>query len=556
MVKRGVWLVVTLIVIQLGFVNSINGQTAYIPPDKPKLIVGIVVEQLRYDHIEKFRSYFEEAGIRLLLNEGTSYQNATYRYMLTQSAPGHATISTGAEPAVHGITSDNWYLSLKDELIYCTKDMEVNPVGGSYESGLQSPINLLASTFSDELKMASNGESKVYAVGLKDNSAILSAGHAADAAFWYDIVTGSWMSSTYYTDTLPGWVLDFNASGYVDSYLNGEWTLSHDIKDYASCVSDSNQYEIGFDKVTWFPYNLKKLSTSKKFLSTAKDYSLLRETPFGNSFTNQFALKLIEKEQLGQDDVTDFLTICYSATDYIGHRFGPSSFEMADAIYRLDKDIEELLKYLNDNVGKRNVLVYFTAAHGVSEIPGIREAYRIPAGYFMQNQALQLLRSYLNAVYGEGNWVKGYSERQIFLNREFIEDAKLPLDEVQQKVARFLVQFTGVSAAYPYSAFETNDFESGNLERIINSFSPQRSGDVIVMLNPGWVEKGDDYVTTHNSPYEYDTHVPLIWYGWSSNRATVTRQVNLTDIAATLSSLLKVPYPNACSGEPMVELFR
>ena len=295
----------------------------------------------------------------------------------------------------------------------------------------------------------------------------------------------------------------------------------------------------------------RRVSTIQKLI-----IRLLQETPFGNSFTTDFAIRLIEKEKLGKDDVTDYLSICYSATDNIGHRFGPSSVEMGDAILRLDDDIKNLLTYLNDSIGKRNVLIYFTSAHGISEIPAVLEQNRIPAGYFKQNQALQLLRSYLNAVYGEGDWVKGYSERQVFLNRTLIEDARLSLEDVQKKVARFLVQFTGVAAAYPYSAFEANDFGNGNLRRIINSFSPQRSGDVIVTLNPGWVEKEGDFVTNHNSPYEYDSHVPLIWYGWTVNRASVTRNVNMTDIAATLSSLCKIPYPNACTGEPMFELFR
>jgi predicted AlkP superfamily pyrophosphatase or phosphodiesterase len=259
---------------------------------------------------------------------------------------------------------------------------------------------------------------------------------------------------------------------------------------------------------------------------------------------------------LGKDEIPDFLSICYSSTDYIGHRFGPSSVETGDAILRLDKDIETLLTYLNDSLGKKNILVYFTSAHGVSEIPSVMEDTRIPAGYFKQNQALQLLRSYLNAVYGEGDWVKGFSERQIFLNRTLIEDARIPLEDIQKKTARFLIQFTGVASAYPYYAFEANDFGSGHLRKIVNNFSPQRSGDVIVTLNPGWVEKDGDQITSHNSPYEYDSHVPLIWYGWTVNRSNVMRKVNMTDIAATLSSLCRVPYPNACTGEPMPELFR
>jgi len=543
------------IIFGLSVLVKIYGQEAYLPPDKPKLVIGIVIEQLRYDQLEKFRDRFSENGIKRLLNEGTFFRNASYEYMLTQSAPGHATISTGTEPSYHGITSDNWYLPLKNELIYCTKDISVNPVGGSYETGLHSPVNLQASTFSDELKMATFKKSKVFAIGLKEDASIFSAGHAADGAYWYDNSTGTWMSCTYYMNALQPWVNDFNAMKFSESYLSASWNLFKPAENYADCLPDSNQYETGFNGLNYFPYDLKKMSR-KGGRNSGLDFSLLRETPFGNTFTTNFAIRLIEKEELGKDDVTDFLSICFSSTDYIGHRFGPSSVEMGDAILRLDHEIETLLAYLNENIGKKNILIYFTSAHGVSEIPAVLESNRIPAGYFKQNQALQLLRSYLNAVYGEGDWVKGYSERQVFLNRTLIEDARIPLEEIQKKVARFLIQFTGVASAYPYSAFEANDFGNGNLRRIINNFSPQRSGDVIVILNPGWVEKETEQLTNHNSPYEYDSHVPLIWYGWTVNRASVTRKVNITDISATLSTLCKVPFPNACTGEPMFELFR
>jgi hypothetical protein len=535
--------------------SKITGQGAYIPPEKPRLVIGIVVEQLKFDQLEKYKDKLGDNGIKKLINEGTYFKNASCEYMLTQSAPAHATIATGTEPSFHGITSDNWYLPLRNELIYCTRDIDVNPVGGSFESGLNSPVNLQASTFSDELEMATNRQSKVYGIGMKDNSAILSTGHSADGVFWFDNTSGTWMTSTYYSNSLPGWVMDFNAMGYQETYLNGEWKLYKPLEYYADCLPDSNKFEAGFNAQNYFPYDLKKLR-SKSNVSSRNDFALLRETPFANTLTTGLAIQLLEKEKLGKDDVTDYLSICYSATDNIGHRFGPSSVEMEDAILRLDDEIKNLLAYVNDSIGKKNVLIYFTAAHGISEIPAVLESHRIPAGYFKQNQALQLLRSYLNAVYGDGNWVKGYSERQIYLNRTLIEDARIPLEDVQKKVARFLVQFSGVAAAYPYSAFEANDFGNGNLKRIINNFNSQRSGDVIVTLNPGWIENDGDYITNHNSPYEYDSHVPLIWYGWSVNRSTVSRKVNMTDIAATLSSLCKIPYPNACTGEPLVELFR
>ena len=534
--------------------STLFGQGAYLPPEKPRLVIGIVVEQLRYDHIEKYRDRFGENGIRRLINEGTYFKNAYFEYMLTQSAPGHATIATGTEPAYHGIPSENWYVPLRNELIYCTQDAQVYPVGGSFEAGLHSPVHLEASTFADELKMSTNRLSKVFSIGAKESSAILTGGHAADGVYWFDNRTGTWMSSNYYSGSLPVWMSDFNAMGHAESYINGSWNLFKPAESYDDCLPDANEFEAGFNSVNYFPYDLRRIRRESN--DTRNDYSLLRETPFINSFTTSLAIKLLDNEKLGRGDVTDYLSICYSATDNIGHRFGPSSVEMADAIFRLDDEIARLLTYVNDSIGKRNVLIYFTSSHGISEIPTVLESYRIPAGYFRPTQALQLLRSYMNAIYGEGDWVKGYSDRQFFLNRTLIEDARLSLDDVQKRVARFLVQFSGVSAAYPYSAFESNDFGSGNMRRIMNNFNPQRSGDVIIALSPGWVERELDYVTNHNSPYECDSHVPLIWYGWAVNRATVSRKINMTDIAATLSALCKTSFPNACTGEPMVELFR
>ncbi len=534
---------------------NISGQGAYLPPDKPALIVGIVVEQLRFDQLERLRDKLSDNGIKRMINEGTFFRNASFDYMLTQSAPGYSTIATGTEPSYHGITSDSWYLPLKNEFIYCTKDVSVNPVGGSYESGLHSPANLNASTFADELKTATGKKAKVYSVGIKEYASIFSGGHAADGVFWYDNTTGTWMSSTYYMKELPSWANDFNALRYSETYLNTTWNLFRQPADYTTCLRDSNKFETGFNGLNYFPYDVNKLSRPSG-RNSSRNYAFLRETPFSDALTTDFAIKLIEKEGLGTDEVTDFLSISYSATDYIGHRFGPSSVESGDAIMRLDRNIETLLTYLNDKIGKRNILVYFTSSHGVSEIPSVMEDTRIPAGYFKQNQALQLLRSYLNAVYGEGDWVRGFTERQVYLNRTLIEDARIPIEDIQKKTARFLIQFSGVASAYPYYAFEANDFGNGHLRRIVNNFSPQRSGDVIVILNPGWVEKEGEQVTNHNSPYEYDCHVPLIWYGWTVNRSTVMRKVNMTDIAATLSSLCRVPYPNACTGEPMSELFR
>jgi predicted AlkP superfamily pyrophosphatase or phosphodiesterase len=533
---------------------DISSQGAYIPPEKPRLIIGIVVEQLRFDQLERARDNLSENGIRRLINEGTTYRNATFGHLLTQGAPGFATISTGTEPAFHGIPSDNWYEPLRNELIYCTKDLSVNPTGGSFESGLHSAASLQSSTFSDELKLSESGKSKVYGIGFKEYTAILGAGHAADGAFWFDDRTGSWMSSTYYMNDLPPWLHDINALRPADSYLSGRWDKMKGESHYSVSLPDSSAHEVGFNGRFVFPYDLNKMSMTGGLIKR-REYTLLKETPFSNSMTTDLAIRLIDEENLGSDDYTDFLSIAYSANDYIGHRFGPSSVEALDALYRLDVEVERLLAYLHDQIGKRNILVYFTAAHGVCEVPAVLESNKIPAGYFSQNQAVTLLRSYMNAIYGQGEWVRGYHERQIFLNRNLIEDARIPLEEIQSRVARFMIQFSGIAAAYPYYAFENDNFMNGHLRLISNNYSPLRSGDVILILKPGWVDRGD-FVTNHNSPWDYDSHVPLIWYGWSVNRATVNRKVSMTGVAATLSSIMRIPLPNACTGEPLPELLR
>ncbi|HMT67020.1 MAG TPA: alkaline phosphatase family protein, partial [Bacteroidales bacterium] len=387
---------------------SVTAQSAYIPPDKPKLVIGIIVEQMRYDQLERIWEILPDNGLKKMVNEGTFYRNASIDYLSTQAAPGFATISTGASPSAHGITSDSWFHPFNDEMIFCVQDASASPVGGSFETGLFSPVNLLSSTFADELQMASCGGSKVYGIGMKEMSAIITAGHAADGAFWYDDRTGTWMSSTYYTDSLPPWLMDFNAMMMPQQLLNQQWLPLLDPATYPGCQPDSSSLERGFNGQTWFPYNLKELSTKGKLLNVTRDFSVLRQTPFADDYTTELALRLIDNEQLGQDDITDFLAITYSSTDYVGHRFGPSSVEASDALVRLDRNIARLIEKIDKSLGKKNVLIYLVSAHGVSEIPAVLEQSRVPAGYFRLNQSLQLLRSYLNAVYGQGDWVRGF----------------------------------------------------------------------------------------------------------------------------------------------------
>ena len=540
-----------------SFAGQLFSQGAYIPPDKPKLVVGIVIEQFRYDYIDRFWDNFSEGGFKRLINEGTNCKNASYDFFFTQSGPAHATLATGTDPRTHGIVADNWYHPLRDEIIFCTADRGVNPVGGSFENGLHSPQNLLPSTFGDELKLSNGGTSKVFSLGMNVHTAVLSGGHSANAAYWYDDVTGGWMTSTHYIDSLPSWVKVFNGKNLPDTYLNQVWTPLLPSAAYRGCLPDTNNYETGLMGRSVFPYDLKSMSGGARLqlLNRKRDYTILPQVPAGNTYTADFAITLIESEDLGSDEITDFLSINFSVLDNIGHAFGPSSLEMADAVIRLDRDLEHFINYLVDKLGKKNVLIYITSAHGVAESPSLLTDKKIPSGHFKYNQALTLLKSYLNVLYGQGNRVKGYYEQQVYLNRTLIEDAKLSLTEVQDVTARFLTQFTGVAFAVPANVIESNDFSRGHYRMMRNSYDPVRSGDVILNLRPAWVENGK-YVTNHNSPYEYDAHVPLIWYGWTVNRSSVTRRVNMNEVAATLSSLCKVQVPNASTGEPMTELFR
>jgi len=541
----------------LGFFLQSFSQNAYIPPERPTLVIGIVIEQFRYDYLDKYWDLFSEGGFKKLINEGTFYKNASYDFFLTQSAPAHATLATGTDPSHHGIVADNWYVPLREEIIYCTADNSVNPVGGSFERGLHSSVNMLSSTFGDELKLATGGRAKVFGLGMRENSAILASGHSADAAYWYDNVTGTWMTSTHYLDSLPDWLNDFNAMKLPDTYLDGIWNTVLDISKYNICLPDTNKYEMGINGRSVFPYDLKKMSSSSVlgFINKKRDYSFIEKVPASDTYTADMAIRLIEEEGLGSDEITDFMSVTFSATDNIGHNFGPTSVEMADAIIRLDRDLEHFVSYINEKLGKKNVLLYLTSAHGLAEIPAVLSDKKIPAGYFKHNQAITLLKSYLNVIYGQGNWVKGYYEKQVYLNRILIEDSGLKLSDFQVTASRFLTQFTGVSTAVPGTVLSDNEFTRGHYARMRNSFDPLRSGDIIINLKPAWVEN-DLRVTNHNSVYEYDSHVPLVWYGWTVNRSSITRRVSMRDLAATLSALCKVPFPNACTGEPLTELFR
>ena len=520
-----------------------------IPPEKPRLIITMVVDQMRYDFISRYWDKFGENGIRKLVGSGTFCKNASFSYLVNETAVGQATIATGAVPADHGIIADKWYNNLRGEVVDCAGDEKVRTVGGSYESGRYSPRKLLASTIGDEIHLASNFRSKVIGLALDPAAAVLSAGHSADYAFWYDGETGHWVTSSYYTDSLPSWVREFNDKSLPETYLSRSWTTLLPLSSYTESGSDTSIFEQGIKGRSVFPYDLDRMSREKH---KGRDFSLLKLTPYGNVLTMDFATVVVMNEKLGQDDYTDYLAIGFSTNENIGKYFGSNSVEMQDAMLRLDRDIAHFMEFIDQFVGIQNTLVILTSDHGQAYTPAYLTANRIPSGDFNPYSALSLLGSYLNAVYGKGDWIRFYSGQQIYLNHELIESSGISYQDIQEKTAQFMIQFEGVSNAVTSYTLQTTNFSEGIFLKMQNGYHQKRSGDVIINLSPGWVEKntGDSY----HSSYLGDNHVPLVWYGWKIKRSVLTRPVRMTDIAPTISYFLDIARPNASSGEIILEL--
>ncbi|MBN2481816.1 MAG: alkaline phosphatase family protein [Bacteroidales bacterium] len=527
-------------------------ETKKIPPEKPKIIVGIVISQMRYDYIQRYWNKLDENGIKLLIDRGTFCMNTSFNYLFSQQGVGHASIATGTTPADHGIVGSEWYLYLQDNVEQSTEDRQHSAVGGNVDNGRNSPKNLMCTTFSDELRLSNNFASKVYAVSLDPAPGIFSAGHTANGAYWFDRMTGNWITSTYYTDSLAVWVNQFNDKRLPDIYLKEEWNTLFPIENYTESLSDQNKYETGFNGKITFPYDLEELSRVRRNVT---DYSLLEKTPFGNTYTKDFAATLITNEELGQDDVTDVLIICFTANENIGNLFGPNSVEVEDAFLRLDREIAHFLAFIDEFVGKENALVFLTSDHGVAQVPSYLSDNKIPAGYFNQAGAVSLLISALNNVYGRGDWVKSYHAQQIYLNHTLIEDAKISLKDMQDYVAQFMLQFSGVANTVTAYTLQTTNFTDGIFMKIQNSYSQKRSGDVIINLKAGWVETNGGS-TGGTSSYAYDSRIPLIWYGWNIGFSKITREVDITDIAPTIATFMDITYPNSCSGSPIFELIK
>lgn len=542
-----------ILIISLFIILANTGfaqQRMSIPSDKPKLIVEIVVSQMRYDYIHRYWDKFGEGGFKLLVNEGAFCKNARYNYLLTQSYPGLATIATGSNPMVHGIVSNKWYNKNSGVEIDAVADEKMNTIGGSFFSGKFSPKNIFTSTFGDELNLY-EPKSKVIGVSMDPGSAILLTGHNPTGTFWFDSEKGNFVTSSFFTSTMPSWADTFNTKKFAKLYAEREWSALNPIASYEEADTNKVKAPEAKKKI------IDKLKTMWDGLIAKKEptlnYASLLSSPYGNLLTKDFAIASIVGENLGADDYTDLLTITFTASQTIGSKYGPHSIEVEDTYLRLDKELAHFLEFLSTTIGRENVLVVLTSDQGIASTPEHLEKSKIPGGYFEPKRAMALLGSYLKAIYGQGNWVSAYHEKQIYLNHRLIEDSNLKLAEVQQKIADFMLEFSGVSNTITGSTLQSSNFTSGIFEKFQNSYNQRRSGDIIINLEPGWVESNGT-ITSGNSSYSYDVHVPLIWYGWKIKRRSILSPVSITDIAPTLSTLLGITWPNGATGNPIKEI--
>lgn len=516
--------------------------------EKPKLVVGIVVDQMRYDYISRYWSDFEDGGFKRLIEDGFLFKYAQYDYMPTKTGPGHASIFTGTTPARHGIVGNDWYVPSINRNINCVEDTTATVVGG-VSNGEVSPRNVKTTTITDELRLFYNFNSKVIGISLKDRGAAIPAGHNPTGAYWYDLQSGNMITSSYYRNDLPNWIKEYNKQKRPAFFLSKKWELLRDKSAYNESIEDENPYEQEIRKgmgVT-FPHDLP---------SHKKDLSLLKYTPFTNTMIKEVAMKAVVGEELGMDTIPDFLTISFSATDDVGHRFGPRSMEAQDTYLRLDQELSELLSYLDDKVGEGQYTVFLSADHGATDVPSYMYKNKMPGGYHNNGFIKNMLAEGLNKKFGEGKWISSIINEQVYLNKELISEKGIDFKEVKQYTVDLLMKEEYIVEAFDADVVALRMFTDPSLIRLQNGYNNQRCGDILYILAPSdlndaWGRKGTD----HRTPYTYDTHIPIIFYGLGIKAGESVQPVAITDIAPTISMLLNISLPSGASGEPLRELF-
>ena len=528
------------------FVFSQNKRASII--ERPKLVVGIVIDQMRWDFLYRYHyRYQKDGGFRRMMEKGFSFENTIIPYAPTVTGCGHATIYTGSVPAIHGITGNSWWDNLKGRQVNCVEDKSVKTIGGISSSGEMSPKNMLTTSITDELKLATNFRSKVIGIALKDRGSILPAGHSADAAYWYESKSGRFISSSFYMDSLPQWVIDFNEQKWTDQYYQKGWGLIDQPEAYVQSTTDQQSYEaqpFGKDQVE-FPYDLKRF--------IGKDYDAVLKTPHGNTLTLNFAKKAIEAAQLGVDSIPDFLTISFSSPDYIGHAFGPNSMEIEDTYIRLDKELGVFFDYLDQKIGKGQYLCFLSADHGVAHVPDFLKNNKIPAGYVDDRAIMDTLNAILDQEYHCGKIVIHTNNYQLGLDHQKMDSMDLDKEEIAERIIRYLKTVNGIDRAFALSELMEEPLPARIRESVANGYHPNRSGDIQMLFQPGWIDGGKTG-TTHGLWNPYDSHIPLLWYGWKIPQGSTTEEVYMTDIAATVAALLKIQMPSGTVGKSLIPL--
>ncbi len=515
----------------------------------PKLVVGLMVDQMRWDYLYRYNALYGANGFKRLLNQGFSNENAMIPFTPTYTAVGHTCVYTGSTPAVTGIIGNNWFDKTSGRYVYCTDDSAVSTVGSTTTAGRMSPANMWATTITDELRLSNNFKSKVIGIAIKDRGAILPAGHSGNAAYWYDGAVGKWITSTHYMQTLPAWVDQFNKKDLPGVYMKQDWNTLLPMSKYVQSTADDKPYESmirGDSGGVVFPHRLASIPAAYK-------YESFKTTPFANTYTFDFAKAAIENERMGAGTVTDFLALSISSTDYIGHTFGPNSVEIEDTYLRFDRDIADFLSYLDKKLGAGNYLFFLTADHGVAHIPAFLAEHKIPGGTFEDGDIALELNRRIDTAFGIPRAVMAVMNYQVYLNTNLLETQGKDVDAVKKLVIKTLKQKHYIINAFAIEDIEMTALPQPQKDMMLNGFNPKRSGDIQFTFKPGYFDGGIKG-TTHGLWNPYDSHIPLLWFGWKIKPGKSNREVYMTDIAPTLAAMLQIQMPNGSVGKVITEI--
>lgn len=524
--------------------------------DRPKLVVGIVIDQMRWDYLYRYYDRYSDKGFRRLLNDGFSFENCMVNYVPSYTAIGHSTIYTGSVPTLHSIAGNDFIDQSTGVSHYCTEDNSVNGVGllSDAKTGKMSPKNLKVTTVTDQLKYATNFRSKVIGVALKDRGSILPAGHAADAAYWFDSKSGNWITSTYYMEKLPQWVEKYNKQKMPEKYLEQDWKPLYSLDTYIQSpdISTLGKYEEGFKGYDPLSFPMK---TSKMMKSLGAGY-LVTMTPYGNEITADMAKLAIENEQLGKHDDTDFLAISFSSPDKMGHRYSINTILMEDAYLRLDLQIGDLLTYLDQNIGKGQYLVFLTADHGGTPNAKFMNQHGILGKAFNESDYKVKLNNYLATVYGKENLIRDVMNDQIHINYNAIEEAHIDLQKFKESCISFMEKQDGVRYAVDAKRVSETTLPDIIKQKITNGYNYKLSGEIILIFDSGWYDFASDRGGTHGTWTPDDAHIPFVMMGWNVPKGATSKEVYMTDITPTIASMLHIQTPNGAIGKSRQYLFK